>query len=233
MFKKDDSVNYETIINSFTKKDEPVFMELNEYLISIGLKAALICVIYRKVSCYASSNKNGNGHKTVPVLTIFAADSNGYDKFICEPARMGLIRDDVKAEIILRWKDLCAKYGYDIKQLYDNKMYVRLDNAQAFVTTYIIRNLKLKVASLVLGLAHVRPRYVYASSMPSYNIVFDNEADYSKSEKYFDIIKNEIQKMVAVKCRQYLGSTAENILKINYWHPSLKGYNGYGLARED
>lgn len=223
---------FSDVLEDLSKQDTPVFEDLKGYLNSIGLRAVLIYVNKRKTSSVAAKGKKKNEYKTVPTLTVFA-DRKSYKEFIGEPERMGLLREDIAKEVVREWEKLCRKYNTPIDEDYDEDMYICLLNYELAILDTVIRKNKPMAENMVYKFSKVMPRDVYASSRPSFEIVFHKEEDYIKASEYFDSIVLHIEEEIMSQAVKYQDSFSEKPFIINFWHPKKQGYNGYGIARED
>lgn len=227
-----DGFNNEMIFD-FTAKDEPVFEEFKEYIAKLGISVSPVYLMPRTASRFAVRHGFGGGISKVPVLTLYTASTDDYNKFIAHPEKMGLINDSMRNKIAAKWKKLCNSYKLDMHEFYDEDMYVRLVNAQAIVADHVIRNMKNKAFDIITEYSKVTPMYIFASSEPCYNIVFKNSKDFKDAESSFENITSAVKEIVAQNSRIILGKPAEDILKINYMHHEDKSINFFGLSRED
>lgn len=210
-------------------QDEPLFEAFKKSLEDMGLPCPLVVAENRKNSCYAARRH------TVPVLRLYAVSSEVYRRFIGDPPRMGLLAEDTAATVRQIWRELCGQYGCDIKACCDNDMYVFLSNIQADVFTRVLREHKQELERFVTERLQMPVKYFFVSSQPACNIIFASKEDYRRAEALFGKAEAGLRETAEVYARQMLKNvpTEKEILKINFWHPDMPGYNGYGLSRED
>lgn len=209
------------------QKDELLFEELKNQLAKKGMPCALINAINREDSSYATRR-----HK-VPVLFLYAKNSEVYRRFIGEPPRMGLIKEDTAKEIRQIWLQLCGKYACNLESCYDENMYIFLNNIQETLCTHALRECKPDIWLFLAQRMHIPVYKVYVSSLPSCNVVFDSQTEYQQSVTLFKEAEGGIRKIVYDHAERILHENMEDVLKICFWHPDMPEYNGYGLARED
>lgn len=220
------------MIFDFTSKDEPIFEEIKEYIKKLGIAISPVYIKPRSGSNLAIKNSNGEISK-VPVLSLYTASTDDYNKFIAQSGCMGLVIGAMRNKIVAKWKKLCISHKLDVHEFYDEDMYVRLINAQAIVADHVIRNIKNQTYEIIAEYSKVTPMYIFASSEPCYNIVFKNHKDFMDAESSFDDITSAVKEIVAQNSCLILGQPAEDILKINYMHHEDKSINFCGLSRED
>ena len=78
------------------------------------------------------------------------------------------------------------------------------------------------------------PKKIYAESSPGINIIYESD-DYNRLniDSLKDELKAHIIEMAKESIERSCGQGIECNLNVKFWHPLMKGYNGYWLARED
>ena len=197
----------------------------------LGIEAVDANVLERRNSCFGR-DKKGETVK-VPYLRINARGES-YRKII-ESERMGLVNDGYFAKILPLWREYLEAKGADLEEFYDTHMYIGASYYDKLCYADFAYGQKAKVQEYLRNTLGTAPRSVYASSMPGVNVVYET-ADFERmnltdSNKY-DKIKNGIIAMAREYVEGKFG-TVEFHFDAKIWHPKMKGYNGYGLARED
>lgn len=211
------------------QKEELLFEELKGCLKNMGLPCALILAQTAENSGYAARR-----HK-VPVLYLYAEDSEVYRRFIGIPPRMGLLEEDMAKEVRRLWRQLCEQNACNTEAYYDKDMYIFLNNIQDTVFTRALRDCKQEIQQFLTRCLQMPIDKIYVNSQPSCNIVFASREDYRRSSVLFGKAESGIRKIIYSRAEQLFksGSLEENVLQIVFWHPDMAEYNGYGLARED
>ncbi len=211
------------------QKEELLFEELKGCLKNIGLPCALILAQTAENSVYAARR-----HK-VPVLYLYAENSEVYRRFIGLPPRMGLLAEDIAKEVRRLWRQLCEQHACNTENYYDKDMYIFLNNIQDTVFTRALRDCKQEIQLFLTQCLQMSVNKIYVNSRPSCNIVFASQEDYRRSSVLFGKAESGIRKIIYNRAEQLFknDSLEENVLQVVFWHPDMEGYNGYGLARED
>ncbi len=173
----------------------------------------------------------------IPVLGLYAVGEDAYC-LMSSTRDISCIPDDIHIEQINTiWWDCCERNCVDLSEYCGAGAYISVKLTEGVLYNHAIRTAECRaeVADAVFRISRKHPRRVYCSSAPSYNIVMEME-DYLSAniDAKTDDLTSEIRKIA----ERHVGSMSrgyslDNCLSVNFYHPKMPEYNGYGLARED
>lgn len=199
----------------------------------MGIDLAKVEITRKSESSYIAEFKD----RRVPYLSLYTL-GDSYEKIIGYPERMGLVSEDARIEIISIWMNSIDPNETRINELYDPYMYVGVERFEMKCYWDYAINMKDEVQRVIVEKLKKAPRSIYSSSTPGLNIVYETE-DYNQLNVnvYKYELSREIRKLAKKYVDEKFGSDdigeIECILKVNFWHPGMPNYNGYGLARQD
>jgi len=96
------------------------------------------------------------------------------------------------------------------------------------------REQKTQIGRYLYKTLRREPWMIYASSSPGVNIIYETE-DYKelKIEERREKLSEDICRMAAEYVKEQYGEDIPCLLSVRFYHPEQKGFNGYGLSRED
>ena len=219
-------------------KQQKIYEELILSLRGIGLDTAFISVLDRSENEVRVMSASGESKK-VPFLTIWIRTDENYKSLnLNEYTNNWGAEYPGTNDIRQMWRDLLVKYRHsdkDIKSKYDGDMVIYFKNAPKWLICLTVYD---AVDELIISIGKhdvIRPVKIYCCSLPGYNIIYTNKADYCAADKsgqfdmMSDIIKNEIKTRIPEEYRRYV----DEFLKIKFYHPKMKGFNIYVLAKQD
>lgn len=172
----------------------------------------------------------------IPVLGLYAVGDNAYRLLKVRRDISGMLDDRYKEQIDRIWRECCIRHKVDTDEYCGVGPYVSVKVTEGVIYNHTIRTpeCRAEVADAVFRLSFKHPRKVYCSSMPSYNIVFE-EADYLVAEidRKKERITAEIRRIAEKHVSAAYGVELPDPLSVSFFHPKMPNYNGYGLARED
>ncbi len=204
---------------------------------SLSAEGFDICgVTVRPVSeSHFATRVNGELVK-IPAMGLYAIGGAAYRLLKVKHGISGVIDESYKEQIYRVWRDCCLRHGADIAEYCGIDMHISVASAEGVVYDNVIRRKECReeVADTVFRLSGVRPGNVYCSSQPSYNIVFEKEHYFAFDiENKKELIAAEIRAVVAHYVTSSYSKPLPEPLFVNFWHPQMPTYNGYGLARQD
>lgn len=209
--------------------DSQLFEEMKRELQQkLNISVALVVVTLRSDSSYAVE-----GGKRVPYLRLHTLNGT-YERIMGMPERMGLCSEEQRPGILECWKSVCMKYNMNLEEYYDSDMYVGVERFETRCFANFAYSQKDMVGDYLAKELGVRPKVIYSSSMPGINIVYDTLVyKMLQLDKKKDILSEKIKEMALQYVREIVPTVSECHLKITFYHPKMKEYNGYGLARQD
>ncbi len=147
------------------------------------------------------------------------------------------VADEHKQQICDIWRRVCLQHGVDTEQYCGVDMHISVVIVEHLLCDHVLRR-KECVAEVERLLARrcIRPvKSIYCSSSPAYNIVFTAENYLANDiENRKEQLSAEIRSLILPHFIEAChGMELPFMLKINFWHPEMPNYNGYGLARQD
>jgi len=209
--------------------DSPLFEDMKRELQQkLNISVALVVVTLRSDSSYAVE-----GGKRVPYLRLHTLNDT-YKRIIGMPERMGLCSEEQRMGILECWKSVCIKYNVNLEEYYDPDMYVGVECFETRCFANFAYSQKEMVENYLVRALGVQPKEVLASSLPGINIVYET-VDYLRLglDKKKETLSEKIQEMALQYVREIVPMVTECKLKITFYHPMMKEYNGYGLRRQD
>lgn len=229
---KSENTTIEDVMLKMYKQDDPCFEALKTRLRGIGMQVCCVELMRRSISCFAINDARGRITR-VPYLKLYTM-GNTFHRIAAEPVSIGLVSDKARAEVLSIWREVISEYGLEENEFYRAKMYVGVKSSEAYVYEYYARYCKDEIRSVIAQIISKLPDKIYASSTPSINILY-SEKDYCALN--IDELKNiaiqKIRNAANERIKEMTGCDIYNTLEIYFWHPAMKGYNGYGLSRED
>lgn len=225
---REDNITKTDLIKKASADDLPFEDFKKELKNNLNIDVALTEIMLRSDSCFRV-----NGGESVPYLTIYTL-GDSYEQMIGMPEHMGLCDEKAKSKIIQIWRSVCIKYGLRLAEYYDSRMYVGITRFETLCFSSFAYTKKEVVQEFLLHTLHIKPRNIYASSMPGINIVYETK-DYKQlniGEKQV-WLANEIKELAIKYVSEYTPMVKECNLRITFYHPEMKTYNAYGLARQD
>ena len=226
-----DIETYQASILRLYHQEEPIYEMFKQRLSQKGIDVCGVELIPRSQSCFAVDMMNDR-YRNVPYLNLIAKDRNVYEAIVGEPKRMELLDSSLTRMVFALWKEVCIQAKVSSKEFYDNDMYIGVKDGSLLVYEYIARTYKREVKDILKQFLSIEPRNLYASSMPSIEIVYEKE-DYDGIKNKMDMAVSLIQSFFYDKAYEISGQHIAMRLQVHFWHPGMEGYNGYGLARED
>ena len=174
--------------------------------------------------------------RRVPYLKLYTL-GDSYERIIGYPERMGLVSEEARKDIISIWMNSIDPNDTKINEYYDTDMYIGVVRYETKCYWDYAINKKDEARQIIIQTLGIEPSKIYSSSTPALNIVFKTE-DYERHivNAYEDIIRQKIQRFAKKYVNDKYGGADLDIectLKVNFWHPEMPNYNGYGLARQD
>lgn len=209
--------------------DTPLFEEMKRELQQkLNISVALVVVTLRSDSSFIVSPR-----RRVPYLRLHTL-KDSYKKIIGMPERMGLCSEEQRTGILECWKSVCIKYNVNLEEYYDPDMYVGVECFETRCFANFAYSQKEMVRNYLVRALGVQPKEVLASSLPGINIVYET-VDYLRLglDKKKDTLSEKIQEMALQYVREIVPMVTECKLKITFYHPMMKEYNGYGMRRQD
>jgi len=194
----------------------------------LNVDVALTEITLRSDSCYGV----GKSQK-VPYLRLYTL-KDSYEQIIGNPERMGLCDEEQKRKIAEIWRFICVKHNLNLDEYYDSNMYVGAERFETMCFSAFAYTQKESVGDYLLKALQTKPRDIFASSMPGVNIVYET-ADYERLD--LENKQEELSKKIKELAIEYVYKIAPIVtecnLKVTFYHPKMKTYSGYGLARQD
>ena len=202
---------------------------INSLKTDLDLNIADIQVMSVKESCFVAEKSD----KPVPYLELFAL-SDSYDRIIGEPERMGLIDTHARSGILSIWSDLLDDSLEEKEMFFDEDMYIGAGRYETLCYKSFAYDKKEDVNRYLIQRLKTGPKKIYAESSPGINIIYESD-DYNRLN--IDLLKDELKAHIIEMAKESIerscGQGIECNLTVKFWHPLMKGYNGYWLARED
>lgn len=199
--------------------DEMIFEELKMYLESVGIQTYMIAVLGRANSFMAKEiYADAKVNKEIPVMMFFMKNHTS-------------LPNEYKETIMSHWKELLAYHIYDETEYHDDEMLLIEIDGDDYILEQYVRNFKIDIVDF-MNSRDIKPKHVYCSSEPSYNIIYDRKMEYEKASSEFDFITMCIKEHIKELINEDFNVDVE-ILKVHFWNPFMAGYSEYGLARED
>ena len=178
----------------------------------------------------------GDKRVRIPVLSLYALGENAERLMRVKRDISGILDPSYKEQVLDIWRRVCIDNGVDTEQYCGIGAYVSVGRVEGIICNNVIRSSECisAVEKAVVSLCGKRPRNVYCSSLPSYNIVFTAE-DYISAgiDSKKDILSEKIRSIILPHFREICTYDVDMPLSVSFWHPEMPNYNGYGLARQD
>lgn len=197
-----------------------------------GIDAAEVVLLDRSKSCFAYSTLKGKTSK-VPYLSIVAYDRS-YEEII-ETKNSGLVNDKYYRPIRDAFREYAESENMNIEECYDRKMYIGTSNYDDRCYKEFAYKQKDIVRSYLETKLGKAPYKIYASSMPSVNIVYETK-DYNDLNLCDEALSRTVCTEIMSLATRFVESKYGRLVchfHVNIFHPGMDNYNGYGLARED
>lgn len=132
------------------------------------------------------------------------------------------------------WQKAVRESGLASDEYYDSDMHIGASNMHRKYLEEFARGRKRQIREYLYKTLHGEPWRIYASSTPGVYIVYETE-DYKKLEieSCGEKLAEDIRKMAGEYVKQQYGAEIPCWLSVEFLHPEMEGYNGYGLSRED
>lgn len=203
--------------------DEMIFEELKLYLESVGVDTYMVAAIGRSNSFMAKD-----------IQTSIITDAK---KIAQKPVMMFFMKNHTKIseelfpQILEHWKDLLSYHIYDVSEYYDEQMECVIIDGEDYIVEQYVRNFKVDIVDF-MNSREIKPKFVYCSSEPAYNIIYERKSEYEKASGEFDFITMCIKEHIKELISEDFDISIEK-LRIHFWNPFMQGYSGYILSRED
>lgn len=179
----------------------------------------------------------GDKYVTIPVLNIYVAGEQA-DRLLTKRFDVSHSIDDAhKPRLIDMWQKVCLAHNVDTEQYSGQHTHISVVTVEHLKCDHVIRRREcIAEVERYLARSCIRPvRNIYCSSSPAYNIVFTTE-NYAANniENRKNQLSEDIRSIILPYFREAChGMELPFMLKVNFWHPEMPNYNGYGLARQD
>ena len=212
----------EILRNGIIPASDPIFIEFNEYLRTLGLDPILSTyienndLVAQKPSCiyiYIKSTQNFDFNN------IDRRDNNWDSNFIYTP------------DIIAKWKGLLTKYR---NQVHVDKVHVFFhDFEQIYLTNLTYKSKEQIVNTINTIILEGKAKYVFCSSEPAYRFIYETQKhfDSSKEAGHFDAITKLCHEVI--QQNDLFGYYTRGKIGIYFHHCEDENINLYGLSRED
>ena len=234
------------LLDTIKHENQPgIYEELILALSELGIEASLISFEYRNDSnCAVMCNEDdpnvkcsgSNIYKSVPVLTIFVKSYENYYSLNIDTHSNNWDGTYPNTQEIRRiWSDLLVKHNLFSNSTYDTDMLVYFRNFQELVICQLIYRNRNAVIKSITNLNVVQPKEIYCCSAPGFNVIYNDKLHYFLAEKslQFEKIENSIKQVISKSVPQEFKCDVERHIIIKFYHPSMKGFNWYGFARQD
>ncbi|MBR3839810.1 MAG: hypothetical protein IKM20_01575 [Erysipelotrichales bacterium] len=199
--------------------DEMIFEELKMYLESVGIQTYMIAVLGRTNSFMAKEIQSDiKLLKEKPTMLFFMKKHTK-------------LPEKYNEQIKERWKELLAYHIYDEVEYHDDEMNLIEIDGEDYILEQYVRNFKIEIVDF-MNSREIKPKNVYCSSEPAYNIVYDRKMEYEKASSEFEFITMCIKEHIKELVNEDFEISVDK-LKVNFWNPFMPNYSGQGLARED
>lgn len=194
----------------------------------LNIDVPLTVIMLRSDSCFAVGKS-----RKVPYLKLYTLNDS-YEQIIGESERLGLCSEEQKRMIVEVWHFICVKHNLNLDEYYDSKMYVGAGRFETMCFSAFAYTQKERVSDYLLKTLQIKPRDIFASSMPGVNIVYET-ADYERLnlEKKQEELSKKIKGLAIEYVHEIAPIVTECNLEVTFYHPKMENYNGYGLARQD
>ncbi|MBO4449935.1 MAG: hypothetical protein J5777_05075 [Clostridiales bacterium] len=196
----------------------------------LGIEAVSVTIMKRSDSVYTAFGKN----KRVPYLYIKAKVPD-YERIICENRPQGLVNEEYFQKISAVWFDYVSAKYEDYKEYYDPQMYIGTHCFDDECYERFAREQKDLVERFLIRTLGKAPEKLYASGLPGFNIVYGT-IDFWRLKLGNDEVQSKIRDGIIELAKENVekkyGPLTCN-LDVRFYHPKMKGYNGYWLFRED
>lgn len=212
------------------KSDSTIFLNFNEYVRTLGLDVTFS--IFQTAELSKIGKTINDQHYKMSVISIYL---NTTDNLI----KNGIKQSDSNwsgnynytEEILSKWNELVKYYEYP-DSYKSPHIYLFIYSFEEFITNLIVRLSKNEVIELAKMLRSSHPEYVFCSTEPAYNIVFQNKNDYELFNlKYKKMFVSNIYEIL--KENDPFGYMIKSKVKVNFFHKDMDNFNLYGLSRED
>ena len=195
---------------------------MKEILREQGLSILGIRVVPRNESDIVV--KREGTYVSIPLLYLMTGEDE-YNRF----------RQEGYSNITLpAWREAVRETGLPFDDYYDNEMHIGADNVHREYYEMFAREQKTQIGRYLYKTLRREPWMIYASSSPGVNIIYETE-DYKelKIEERREKLSEDICRMAAEYVKEQYGEDIPCLLSVRFYHPEQKGFNGYGLSRED
>lgn len=167
------------------------------------------------------------GHRTVPVLGIYFREET-FSRVVDDRKQ---IKDSIADDLRDIWNDLTLPYrdDFDRDEYSDGRMYVHAWCYEQKCFYEFISNSVEQISDLLKNAAGFVPYKIYPSH-DGINIVYET-ADYLNAgiDAKENDLRNEIYKLAQAYVAERFRESMEPSFYVKFWHPKMRGYNGYGL----
>ena len=209
--------------------DEPVFRAFNSFLKDLGLEVVLT-TFHLKPWNEKDVKHSGNGNS----LGIYLGSTENFKaNGFTQEANWGGSYSNTDL-IKTKWKELAKEFGYP-GSYYNQVAYTWFyDFEKCYLTDLVQRSKDTLISKIkrIIGW-RAKPAYIFTSSTPAFNIIYNDENSFSLALKkgYFEKIKTMAVNILRRndQFQLFRGDTVE----INFIHREMENVNMYGLSRED
>jgi hypothetical protein len=207
---------------------EPIFKEFNSFLEEIGLDVALTTFHLQPKRADLSENRSDNGND----IAIYLRTGDNFIKNSLDANHNWNGKYAHTKDIMEKWKELAKKFNFPITY-YDYVAHVFIYDFENIYLTELVSSSKTDLLAKVKKANwKINPEYIFSSSVPAYNIIYDNQKDYDNAlaKGYFQELTTLINNVL--KTNDILKMYKTGYVEINFYHSKM-GINLYGLSRED
>lgn len=201
-------------------------MSITEYIRNIlGIRIRDFRIIPESESRYCV--EEGDTFRRVSYLEMDVYESS-YEEVAEKHGSLNLVKKEIADKIV----DFIGKLD---EKDYDPQMYIFVRSWDRVCYCDFVYNHKPEIEECVHAILPVKPRGIYASMAPGVNIVYET-GDYEKNRinEYEERIKTAIlQAADRFVSEKYKEKPDNKVLYIGIWNPDMKGYDGYGISRQD
>lgn len=198
--------------------DEMIFEELKLYLESINMNTYMVCVIGRSNSFMADEIRQGKHQRHQPIMLFFMKNHEH-------------VKHEYASQIKEKWRELLAYHIYDVDEYHDEQMeFVEIDGEEYIIEQYV-RNFKIDIVDFMKS-RNIKPKNIYCSSKPAYNIIYERKMEYEEASNEFDFIRMCIKEHLKELITDDFKINVDH-LEVNFWNPFMPGYDERLMAKEE
>ena len=209
-----------------------IYSDLNSFANTLNLDVSFSVFKSAKISNCAISTDDG-GTKTVSTISIYLKTTqncidNGIDKNNNWDSKF------VHTQTLIdEWYKLLEYYKYTL-EFKTIPMYIFIHSFEDFVIKKLVYLCKNEIKKWIEINMKPIPEFIFSSSLPSYNIIFKNKADFTLFNGDENKSKMLIEQInMILKSKDKYGYCRNNSVIINYYYKGMENINLYGLSRED